>query len=441
MDRFREPVAALAHNLRPSRRKLQKNDPRTKNLALNRVTNESSRTSSDSHRGLMSSRQPPASPAVQSPSKSDCPDLSDPRWFGYIDHGRPPSSSIMRPSRQRNNHFPAPRAVDAMSPPPTPPSPAGLVPELTHLALCDRSPQSQGDAAFEEQKTPLHPTISVIRRQAKTPVFQIGQLEKSALRRRQAEAAAEANRRAAAEAEAEAAAVRKLGNERPTSTELIAEQYRSLLDFRDYDEIESTYTPASDASYLEKIPPLFYKPETQPSPPSQAATNKAETGYGVVELELPPVSNHTSLSPTSDDGTLVAFEEDIIYFKPISFSPQPSPPAHRQTFDEEETTMLAIKTTTPEGQSSPRADGTQAMCEKLLTQQLSTSLLDPSSQTSSVASSRQLQVMIRSYEKLQRQAAEVEGLSEEDRSDVAAAFGHWLAALRKVHQIRDGNAA
>lgn len=375
-----------SHALKPARRKLQKSDPRSK---LKAPSLDFGRSSSDSSYGLMARPAPPSEKEKMSPSGIDCPDLSDPRWFGYIEHDHPMAS--IDPSPQ---YIPPP-TPSTLSPPPTPPSPRNLVPEFSHLAV------SPAESRSPRPTTSRHSTLSVMRREAKTPVFQIGQLEKSALRRRQAEAAAEANRKTAAEAEAGTVEARR------RSVELIAEQYRALLNFDD----DESNPPTPEIGHLEQLSPLAYQ-ETRP-----------EDVPRKTELELPQPPNHSNLSPISDAGTLVGFEEDVIYFKPISFTPEPSPSAHQQTFG-------------PAVHARP-TQNTQSICTELLTQQLSTSLSDPNSRGDGKASFDQLQLMIRSYEKLQGSVGAMR-LSEQERTDVEGAFGAWLGALRRVQETRGG---
>jgi hypothetical protein len=135
-------------------------------------------------------------------------------------------------------------------------------------------------------------------RRAKTPIFSIGQLE----------------------------AIPRPG--RMSSVDLIANQYTAVLESRP----NSLYTDA------------YSEPPSPPPPPppggyfheannAQLALRRWHSSVNIPEDMLNTTTTTTprhmldspGISPTSDDGTLVSFDEDTVYFKPFSF-PEEEPP-------------------------------------------------------------------------------------------------------------------
>jgi hypothetical protein len=130
------------------------------------------------------------------------------------------------------------------------------------------------------------------------------------------------------------------------------------------------------------------------------------------------------LSSTSDDGTLVAFQEDAIYFKPVSFSPEASPVVQRDSFNELPQPSIA----------SSRENLSLDISLSLLSRQLSSALVDePRAAASRDASALQIWVMIEAYEKLQDQLARM-NLPQSELQSVTGAIRNWLTALYAVHR-------
>lgn len=146
-------------------------------------------------------------------------------------------------------------------------------------------------------------------------------------------------------------------------------------------------------------------------------------------------------SPTSD-GTLVAFEEDAIYFKP-SFSPLAlSPiledgggtPVSLRSPSSSASPSPAPSPAPTAGQPKPDTLGLQ-ICMDLLTRELASSLRRTSPRRtadSSEVPSLQVWLMIEAYEKLRDQVLDMR-LGREQEHALDDMLGMWLGALYKVH--------
>jgi len=234
--------------------------------------------------------------------------------------------------------------------------------------------------------------MSSIRRHAKTPVFSIGQLEGMPLRRYGSPTHV------------------------PATTELIAQQYMDLIDY----DAESIYSdshsepPPSRQGYIDEE----YEPRRQRSsdelssaklfsPTSSSANHNAEL----------------TTSPTSDDGTLVSFEEETVYFKPVSFSPEPSSPAH----------MHSSSFSSSYGNPFASPDNLSLqICLDLLTRELSSAMSERRQRPSNESSALQIWVMIEAFERLRDQVAEMR-LGIGQVSGVETMFETWLRALYAIH--------
>lgn len=361
-------------NLKPARRKLQKNPRGIKSFfSSKRWSQEPPRRSFDASVEAPKATEQPAV-VVKQRCVSMAPDLSDAKWRDYLDR-----ASVM--STDDVHVKPVYSKIGDLPP---------VIPELAHLSTGRQSPRTSLDSSPSSSTS----VISASRRQAKTPVFSIGQLEASA-RRRQA---------------------RRAENEQ-ASAEAIAEQYRALLESRGHEEAEIAYT----ASPLEPaLPPVASLDRSA----SQLRRPVLDTPRQSPPDQYPAQGSPTTLSSTSDDGTLVAFQEDAIYFKPVSFSPEASPVVQRDSFNELPQPSIA----------SSRENLSLDISLSLLSRQLSSALVDePRAAASRDASALQIWVMIEAYEKLQDQLARM-NLPQSELQSVTGAIRNWLTALYAVHR-------
>ncbi len=264
---------------------------------------------------------------------------------------------------------------------------AYIVPEFSHLIKRDPPPQPLPGSASA-------PATPRMKRRAKTPIFSIGQLED----------------------------IPRPSNalSRTSSVDLIAEQYRAILESRR----SSIYSDNHSEPSLSPRTPV----DDEPSPVQQ----RRSLNYFADESPIrAPTRGPLNPSPTSDDGTLVSFQDDTVYFKPFSFSPEPeSPPPHTRR------------------DSSPDDNVGLQICLDLLTRDLSSAIAGRPCRSSVGTSALQVLVMIEAYERLRDQMAELSHSNEEARS-MEMMFDMWLRALYTIHDsmtrdqrvVRDGYGA
>lgn len=256
---------------------------------------------------------------------------------------------------------------------------------------------------------PRHPpygpkaSMSTTRRRAKTPVLAIGQLEGLPLK-------------GYATPPAKAS----------VDDEPIAEQYKRLVDECDRHSLYSnahSEPPPSRLGHREDE----YEPRRQRSSddlPSNSLFSKADG------------KKHPATSPTSDDGTLVSFEEETVYFKPVSFSPEPRSPAptpahaHGSSLDSSAGNPFA----------SPSNLSLQ-ICLDLLTRELSSAVADDRRRRpGNDVPALQVWVMIEAFERLRDQVAEMR-LGVGGTSGVEDMFETWIRALYAIHDSLTGEGA
>lgn len=259
--------------------------------------------------------------------------------------------------------------------------------ELAHLKIRDEKDVS---SVGIRQPSSSPPAQSLgMRRRAKTPVFSIGQLEAASMSRTASEP------------------------DESSSVELIAEQYRELLESRC-----SVYTDCY----------------SEPSPSRQGdrtelrvrRQHSSDDLKGAARLAPKAATEPLTGSPTSDDGTLVSFEEETVYFKPVSFSPEPISPRrnHEQPF--------ASPSSVPDNLSLQ-------ICVDLLARDLSSAIVDRPRRCSSDSSALQIYVMIEAYERLRDQILD-SPLRSEGTQSIELMFDVWLRALYAIHDSLTGDA-
>ncbi|KAH8666719.1 hypothetical protein BX600DRAFT_279657 [Xylariales sp. PMI_506] len=329
------------------------------------------------------------------------PDLSDAKWAEYLRSSVVPHEVIPKP-------MPVP--IRTFSPP------INIIPEFSHLAIEGTPPRKSFETSSLTTGSTASTPVSVgssLRRYAKTPVSHIGQLEASS-NKKQLHAA-----------------------KRMSSVELIAESYRALLDSRCSFVLDRN-------SILEAV-----REEPQDVEPPRKLRPISTIGSAPVEtvLEVPLRSKPDSGTPTSDAGTLIGFEEDAIYFKPVSFSPIPpscaSPTPERQQRQQQQQHQQWQPDhrlrDVPSIVSSLAPDNPSLqICVDLLTKELSSAvsgnLLRPSSETSTL----QVWIMIEAYEKLRDRIPDM-SLDRKQARSMEAMLDTWLKTLYAIHDVMTGN--
>ncbi len=333
------------------RRKLQKSVTKQRGaLTAERLGSGVSNEALAQKKGDTPRRRPaqaqPSLPSLPLPE----PDLSDSKWSEFF----------------RTGGCLHPHDTDSLR------SSVNIIPEFSHLAV--REPQPRSSHSSDSQTS----STATMRRRAKTPIFSIGQLD----------------------------TIPRPSNAlgKTSSVELIAEQYRALLDSRN----------------------SIYSDSHSEPPPSR----QGDDGFGLrrqqssneLDVETPihapsHVVEYPGGSPTSDDGTLVSFEEERVYFKPVSFSPEPlSPPFERQF-----------------PSPSPAPDNLSLqICLDLLTRDLSSALASRPGRSTPETSALQVWVMIEAYEKLRDHLGEAL-LTRDELRPMEMMFDMWLRALYTIH--------
>ncbi|KAI0176551.1 hypothetical protein GGR52DRAFT_367728 [Hypoxylon sp. FL1284] len=272
-----------------------------------------------------------------------------------------------------------------------------VIPEFAHLSIKEAIPTRPLDKRAS-CATPSS-TSSVTRRYAKTPVYRIGQLENWP------------------------------GQDQPlarraSSAERIAESYRALL--------ESNCAMLNDPAQ-EPLPLRLGKSRVT------EAKDHGDRSVTMREIPEPPAEMD---SPHSDDGTLVAFEEDIASFKPGSVWPaSPSLPesgrehehSHRRRHGRKQLREPVLSSK----RSSPAGCPSLQICLNLLGQELSSAVSGSSLRPSAETSALQVWVMIEAYERLRDQIHGMHLDHDQERS-LDAMLDTWIKALYAVHDKMTG---
>jgi len=223
---------------------------------------------------------------------------------------------------------------------------------------------------------------TAMRRRAKTPVFSIGQLESLRQDRDFDDA------------------------EETPGVEVLAEQYRALL--------ESRMSMLTDS-------------HSEP-PPSrggeQAGVETRRNSAG--ELQLDKTTGLLPDGSPASDGTLVAFDEETVYFKPISFSPEPPSPTHTHEF----IPILSPSTSQPDNLSLQ-------ICLDLLTRELASGMTERPQRNGSDVLALQIWVMIEAYERVRDQLLDAR-LRQDELQPLELMFDMWLRALYTIHDTLTG---
>ncbi|CAF3626051.1 hypothetical protein SNK03_010149 [Fusarium graminearum] len=404
-----ENSLAKSNSLKPPRRKLQKADPKLKSL------NKAKRGSTDSHSSSTMASLSPMSSPTQHHMSNGAPDLSDSKWDHYL---RPktvfvPSFSEAEEQHSEENmnqHYhhqpvqhpePSPRAACFSPPPQGQSSFHRQIPEFHHLTLHEHRARPSLDRSSLPSTASTTSTSSAMRRQAKTPVFRIGQLEQHALARKAKDV-----------------------QEKTSSVELIADQYHALLETRDGPPALDSQLPSRASSqYSFDDTPLQIPPYAAKRSQSMR-TAKTSSSMTAIPRQLRP---RLRSAPTHDTN-VAAVEGDTIYFKPYSFSPPPSPeypgtPRHSWT-DE-------FRPSSSSGHSFQDNISLQIAFD-LLTSELSSVMTGRPQRNGQDTAALQIWVMIEAYERLRDQLTRQEP-SNAEAQKVATMFDCWLASLYSIH--------
>lgn len=287
----------------------------------------------------------------------------------------------------------------------------GVVPELAHLAI--DMPEKGPRRSSETQRATGSPrsASSSLRRYAKTPVLRVGQLE---------------------------------ANEAATQgAESIAEQYRALLTSRsshddlhhgdgggagdgaggnDADTRQTSIEAIRGATRRRSPLPLAPWPSSMPGADPQLDPDPS-----------PGPGPEPRGSPTSD-GTLVAFEEDTIFFKPVSFWPEPLSPIREGggRGGDVDRTRQAVGRGRPERPAPQPGVLSLQIATNLLSRELSCAVSNEALRAPTDVRQLQVWVMIEAYEALRDQVLQM-ALAAEEREALEGAFGVWLRALYRIH--------
>lgn len=353
--------------------------------------NVSPRASSDSGRapGQDQSAQSPRGRPIPSP------DLSSQKWLEYIR-----KSGYLCPMES------SPHLQHTRSRSLTHHTSSVVVPELAHLAI--DIPEKSPRRSLETQRATASPrsASSSLRRYAKTPVLRVGQLEANV--------------------------------DTPPGAESIAEQYRALLKSRSHDDLHrgdaGDGTDGNDAgtrqTSIEAIRGATRRRSPLPPVPSPSSTLAAGESEPQPELDTGPEPRG---SPTSD-GTLVAFEEDTIFFKPVSFWPEPLSPVREGGGDCQEVDYEGRNFGLGRSERPLPQPGVLSLqiATNLLSKELSCAVSNEALRAPTDVRQLQTWVMIEAYEALRDQVLQM-GLPADESEALRAAFGMWLRALYRVH--------
>jgi hypothetical protein len=319
-----------------------------------------------------------AAPPQSTPKLSLPIDLSDSKWFDFL-----------QKSSRSNSKHPTPLATPAVEKCPS------VVPELAHLAIEDTRPSiSANTLSHSAGSSDL--SIARRRRQAKTPVHSIGQLER--------------------ERDNAPPLPRPSLDARRDSALILGQEYRDLLMSRN--GYLADKQSLRDSSSDEDLPGYI-----TPSAIPYNTNNLSDSGS----------------SPTSSTSgrTLLGYQPEAVFFKPYAFSRE-----------ESRSSMLsqASNTTRSPARGQPtHGSPSFQLCLELLGRELSTAVGHQHHRTGSSTSALQVLLMIEAYERLRDQLiAEAQrqpfGRGMQDARQVEAMFDMWLRSLYAVHDRLMGEA-
>ena len=141
--------------------------------------------------------------------------------------------------------------------------------------------------------------------------------------------------------------------------------------------------------------------------------------------------------PHSDDGTLVSFEEETIYFKPMSFSLEPTPPPlniSRSADQNQQHERQAGPLSSPPGNLSLQ------ICIHLLTRELAAAMSERPYRQLPDTSALQIWVMIEAYERLKSRLLDM-SMAGHEAQPLQMMFDVWLRSLYAIHNSLTGDSS
>lgn len=287
---------------------------------------------------------------------------------------------------------------------------SNIVPELAHLSI--DIPAKSPRRSLETPRTTASPksTSSSLRRYAKTPVLRVGQLE------------------------ANVATAPGAGP--------IAEQYRALLRSRSHDDLQrgsaGDGADVNDADTRQTSIEAI-RGATRRRSPLPPALSPSTLGAGELEAQAELDTGPEPRGSPTSDGTLVAFEEDTIFFKPVSFWPEPLSPIREGVggggqdgdHDHNDNSRNVGLGRSERPLPQPGVLSLQ-IATNLLSRELSCAVSNEALRAPTDVRQLQTWVMIEAYEALRDQLLQM-GLPADETEALGAAFDMWLRALYRVH--------
>ncbi|KAL2162039.1 hypothetical protein VTH06DRAFT_7824 [Thermothelomyces fergusii] len=226
---------------------------------------------------------------------------------------------------------------------------------------------------------------------------------------------------------------------RTSSVDLIAEQYRAVLEYRHV----SAHSEEVEEKEAEGWEPALSSGGNSDDGTSSRCFLPQEVTLETMSMMM---AEFPEASPTSEDGTLVSFQGDTVYFKPVSFSPISSPVPVRtpdSNSDPEPEVEVEIElepeaewppaTHAPSRQKGAAEDNVSLqICLDLLTRELSSAMPAAGRCPDAGTSALQVWVMIEAYEGLRDQMAELSPREGQARA-MERMFDMWLRALYSIH--------
>ncbi|KAL8418655.1 hypothetical protein RB594_002032 [Gaeumannomyces avenae] len=323
-------------------------------------------------RGTLDGHAPPSRPMP----RLQPPDLSDSKWAAYLGKGKEGIVGSMDSVAV---------SKDSLS------VPSPTFPEFAHLAQGTAQPRLSIDSCITPTSTTSSESARArLRRQAKTPVLRIGQLESRSSLHSTSSSESRPKRQ---------------------SAEAMAEEYRELLE---------VHEPIDSGARSERSSHHRHSDHRRsPTPPRRSLTSSERSATP------PPAVDLARCSPTSDDGTLVSFEEETIYFKPLSFGAEPESRSSAYY----DFAVPPQRSITP---AAPKSLGLQ-ICLELLTRELSAAIFNRPNRSGNGVSSLQIWVMIEAYERLRDQLRDSVSMPDEEVRSVELMLDTWLQALYTIH--------
>ncbi|KAG6064969.1 hypothetical protein E4U32_007911 [Claviceps aff. humidiphila group G2b] len=396
---------------------------------------------SQSHRSP--SPSPPAAEAQDSAESASLPSSAPAAASAEASGPSPPQLSPSPPPSASETEHPAQppsppltptvASVEASVPAPSRPSPPPPSPQTAARPLISDVMSMETDPTKPRMRR--GPSLikprprSSVRRRAKTPVHNIGHLEKAAAQKKQ---------------EAAIAVV-----DRQSSVRTMVRQYRTLVD-------DTLLTEDADVPPVPDVPPAHRELLSATAAPKPAPeVQEFDDNYGPIPkhsgadlrrgaglFEAPRPRNELAPSPiASDADTLVSFHDEAAYLTPWLFpSPPTSPRAEKARLNNNSNDGRMTDEDADTAKSSGPDGARFEIAFDLLTRELSAAFADSSARSTSDTSGLQVWVMIAAYERLRDQISAMES-PDPKLQGAKAMFDTWLDALRAVQKAIAGEGA